>query len=86
MDDRTYLLGKLAALECALEAAIATHPAPGALTLALCKAMANTGDVRRGADFRAYADGWLAVVSPLLGAAAARAHGLALRCARRGIH
>jgi hypothetical protein len=73
MDDRTYLLGKLAALECALEAAMATHPAPGALAVALCKAMANTPPARCGLDLRAYSEGWLAVVTPLLTSVASRA-------------
>lgn len=66
MDDRTYLLGKLAALESALEAAISAHPEPRTLTLALCSAMARGTPVRQAHDIRAYTEGWLAVVTPLL--------------------
>jgi hypothetical protein len=66
MDDRPFLLGKLAALESALEAAISSHPEPGMLTLALCEAMARrqpSGDIP---DVRGFAEGWLAIVTPLL--------------------
>ncbi|UPG91662.1 hypothetical protein L2Y96_07820 [Luteibacter aegosomaticola] len=66
MDDRTYLLGKLAALESALEAAISAHPEPGVLTLALCQAMARQAPAAQALDVGAYAEGWLAVVTPLL--------------------
>jgi hypothetical protein len=66
MDDRTYLLGKLAALESALEAAIRAHPEPSVLTLALCEAMARQTPPRQAHDVRAYAEGWLAIVTPLL--------------------
>jgi hypothetical protein len=66
MDDRTYLLGKLAALESALEAAISTHPEPRVLAAALCEAMARYAPARRPPDIRAFAEGWLAIVTPLL--------------------
>jgi hypothetical protein len=70
MDDRTFLLGKLAALESALEAAISTHPEPGMLTLALCEAMARHPSAGHAPDVRAFAEGWLAIVTPLLTAQA----------------
>ncbi|QWT20990.1 hypothetical protein KPL74_03015 [Bacillus sp. NP157] len=66
MDDRTYLLGKLAALESALEAAISTHPEPAALAVALCEAMASYHPTRRPSDIQAFAEGWMAIVTPLL--------------------
>ncbi|WP_331645507.1 hypothetical protein [Luteibacter sp.] len=66
MDDRTYLLGKLAALESALEAAISTHPEPRVLTLAVCEAMARQAPAHHAPDIRAFAEGWLAIVTPLL--------------------
>jgi hypothetical protein len=66
MDDRTFLLGKLAALESALEAAISTHPEPGALTLALCEAMARQRPAGHIPDVRGFAEGWLTIVTPLL--------------------
>lgn len=66
MDDRTYLLGKLAALESALETAISAHPEPRALTLALCTAMARQAPGGGAQDLRGFADGWLAIVTPLL--------------------
>ncbi|MGN6482145.1 hypothetical protein [Luteibacter sp.] len=66
MDDRTYLLGKLAALEIALEAAISAHPEPRVLTLALCQAMARPAPSHLATDLRAFTEGWLAIVTPLL--------------------
>jgi hypothetical protein len=66
MDDRPYLLGKLAALESALEAAISAHPEPSVLTLALCRAMARLAPTDQALDIEAYTEGWLAVVTPLL--------------------
>lgn len=66
MEDQPYLLGKLAALESALEAAIATHPEPAVLARALCEAMSRYKPVRRPRDTRAFAEGWLAIVVPLL--------------------
>lgn len=66
MDDRPFLLGKLAALESALEAAISSHPEPGVLTLALCEAMARRRPSSHITDVRGFAEGWLAIVTPLL--------------------
>lgn len=66
MDDRTYLLGKLAALESALEAAISTHPEPAILAAALSEAMASYMPERRPQDIRSFAEGWMAIVTPLL--------------------
>ena len=66
MDDRTYLLGKLAALESALEAAISTHPEPEALVAALAEAMSSYTPERRPRDVSSFAEGWMAIVTPLL--------------------
>lgn len=86
MDDRTYLLGKIAALECALATAMATHPAPAPLAVALCMAMGNAPHVRHGLDMRAYTEGWLAVVTPLLTTAACDARGTAPQWEHGGLH
>ncbi|SEM98281.1 hypothetical protein SAMN02800694_2374 [Luteibacter sp. UNCMF331Sha3.1] len=72
MDDPTYLQGKLAALEAALDVAIATHPAPDALVEALCAAMSRYVPDRRPRDERSFAEGWMAVVTPLLAERATR--------------
>ena len=66
MDDRTYLLGKLAALEFALEAAISSHPAPGHLLVAFCERMAGPPPGTDKPEIQGYAEGWLAIVTPLL--------------------
>jgi len=66
MDDPTYLQGKLAALEAALDVAIATHPAPDTLTEALCAAMSRYVPERRPHDVSTFAEGWMAVITPLL--------------------
>ncbi|MGE7136248.1 hypothetical protein ACQKIE_01290 [Luteibacter sp. NPDC031894] len=66
MDDHTYLLGKLAALESALEAAISTHPEPDALIAALSRAMSDYKPETCPSDVRSFAEGWMAVVTPLL--------------------
>lgn len=66
MDDHTYLLGKLAALESALEAAISTHPEPAALVAALSRAMSSYTPDEWPSDVRSFAEGWMTVVTPLL--------------------
>jgi len=66
MEDRTYLLGKLAALESALDAAFATHPDPSALIAALAEAMCRYTPACRPQDESSFAEGWMAVVTPLL--------------------
>ena len=66
MDDHTYLLGKLAALESALEAAISTHPEPAALVAALSRAMSSYTPEEWPSDARSFAEGWMTVVTPLL--------------------
>lgn len=66
MDDRTYLLGKVAALESALQAAIATHPEPARLGAALAQAMSSYTPERCPRDLRSFAEGWMAIVTPLL--------------------
>lgn len=86
MDDRTYLLGKLAALESALEAAISAHPEPGVLTLALCHAMARQAPPRDAQDVRGFADGWLDIVTPLLASHAKDVAPAPARSRKRRIH
>lgn len=81
MDDRTYLLGKLAALESALEAAISTHPEPAALVAALAQAMSSYTPERCPRDVRSFAEGWMAIVTPLLTDQASHSHA----CARIGL-
>ena len=66
MDDRTYLLGKVAALQSALDAAISTHPEPARLNAALAQAMSSYLPEYRLRDVRAFAEGWMAIVTPLL--------------------
>lgn len=66
MDDRTYLLGKVAALESALDAAMSTHPEPARLNAALAQAMSSYTPERCPRDVRAFAEGWMAIVTPLL--------------------
>jgi hypothetical protein len=66
MEDRTYLLGKLAALESALDAAMATHPDPAALIAALADAMCRYTPACRPQDESSFAEGWMAIVTPLL--------------------
>lgn len=66
MEDRTYLLGKLAALESALDAAIATHPDRPALIAAMAEAMCRYTPACRPQDESSFAEGWMAVVTPLL--------------------
>ncbi|WP_063573694.1 MULTISPECIES: hypothetical protein [Luteibacter] len=66
MEDTTYLLGKLAALESALDAAMATHPDPPALIAALAEAMCRYTPACRPQDESSFAEGWMAVVTPLL--------------------
>ncbi len=66
MDDHPYLLGKLAALESALEAAISTHPEPVAPAAALSEAMSRYTPESRPRDVRSFAEGWMAIVTPLL--------------------
>jgi hypothetical protein len=66
MEDRTYLLGKLAALESALDAAIVTHPDRAALIAALAEAMCRYTPACRPQDESSFAEGWMAVVTPLL--------------------
>jgi hypothetical protein len=66
MEDTTYLLGKLAALESALEAAMATHPDPPALIAAMAEAMCRYTPACRPQDESSFAEGWMAVVTPLL--------------------
>jgi hypothetical protein len=66
VDDCTYLLGKLAALESALEVAISTHPEPETLVAALAEAMSSYTPERRPRDVRSFAEGWMAIVTPLL--------------------
>lgn len=66
MEDTTYLLGKLAALESALDAAFATHPDPSALIAALAEAMCRYTPACRPQDESSFAEGWMAVVTPLL--------------------
>lgn len=73
MEDQTYLLGKLAALESALEAAIATHPDPAALIAALAEAMCRYTPACRPQDESSFAEGWMAIVTPLLTDQACRA-------------
>jgi hypothetical protein len=73
MEDQTYLLGKLAALESALEAAIATHPDPAALIAALAEAMCRYTPACRPQDESSFAEGWMAIVTPLLTDQASRA-------------
>lgn len=74
MEDRTYLLGKLAALESALEAAISTHPEPAALVAALAEAMSRYTPEQRPRNVRSFAEGWMAIVTPLLTEQASRSH------------
>ncbi|MGY3231782.1 hypothetical protein ACVWWJ_003266 [Luteibacter sp. HA06] len=66
MEDRPYLLGKLAALESALEAAMATHPDPPALIAAMAEAMCRYTPACQPQDESSFAEGWMAVVTPLL--------------------
>jgi hypothetical protein len=66
MEDTTYLLGKLAALESALDAAFATHPDPAALIAALAEAMCRYTPACRPQDESSFAEGWMAVLTPLL--------------------
>ncbi len=66
MEDRTYLLGKLAALESALDAAIATHPDRSALIAAMAEAMCRYTPACRPQAESSFAEGWMAVVTPLL--------------------
>jgi hypothetical protein len=74
MEDRTYLLGKLAALESALEAAISTHPEPAAWVAALAEAMSRYTPEQRPRNIRSFAEGWMAIVTPLLTEQASRSH------------
>jgi hypothetical protein len=73
MEDQTYLLGKLAALESALDAAIATHPDPAALIAGLAEAMCRYTPACRPQDESSFAEGWMAIVTPLLTDQACRA-------------
>ncbi|TCV97278.1 hypothetical protein EC912_101278 [Luteibacter rhizovicinus] len=66
MEDRTYLLGKVAALEAALKAAMATHPEPEALIEAVSLAMTAYTPDSDPVDIRSFAEGWMAIVTPLL--------------------
>lgn len=79
MDEHTYLLGKLAALESALEAAISTHPEPVALVAALAEAMSSYTPEQRPRDVRSFAEGWMAIVTPLLTEQATDSAGLRQR-------
>ena len=81
MDDHTYLLGNLAALESALEAAVSTHPEPATLIAALAKAMASYTPERRPRDVSSFAEGWMAIVTPLLTDQASHSQ----TCARIGL-
>ncbi|HVI55623.1 MAG TPA: hypothetical protein VM621_11330 [Luteibacter sp.] len=73
MEDRPYLLGKLAALESALDAAIATHPDRAALVAALADAMCRYTPAYRPQNESSFAEGWMAIVTPLLTDQACRA-------------
>ena len=66
MEDQPYLLGKLAALESALDAAFATHPDRAALIAALAEAMCRYTPPCRPQDESSFAEGWMAIVTPLL--------------------
>ena len=66
MEDQPYLLGKLAALESALDAAFATHPDRAALITALAEAMCRYTPPCRLQDESSFAEGWMAIVTPLL--------------------
>src|SRR6187402_684346 len=66
MEDQPYLLGKLAALESALGAAIATHPDPSALIAGLAEAMCRYTPACPPEDESSFAEGWMAIVTPLL--------------------
>lgn len=66
MDDPTYLLGKVAALESALDVAMSTHPEPAVLVAALSAAMSSYIPAPRPRDVRSFAEGWMAIVTPLL--------------------
>jgi hypothetical protein len=73
MDDRTYLLGKVAALEAALDAAITAHPEPSRVVSAVARAMATYLPERCPRDRSSFAEGWMAIITPLLTDQACRA-------------
>ncbi|MBB3226973.1 hypothetical protein FHW69_001574 [Luteibacter sp. Sphag1AF] len=66
MEDSPYLRGSLAAAQSALELALATHPHPETVIQAVSEAMTTYRPDDDLGDVRAFAEGWMAVLVPLL--------------------